>query len=133
MSMAATSEASTATMAQMMKATNPYLQREEEAVAAAVASGQGIESEMDMAAEATWLDGNKNEVHDIRGRKISLDFHWDLDSKADTGPKDACQFYEMTKKFRLIDKFHLPILYWILEKRWTAILNIPYSTIACSV
>ena len=68
MSMAATSEASTVTMGQMMMATNPYLQREEkEEEAAAAASGQGIE--LDMAAEATWLDGNKNEVHDTEVAK----------------------------------------------------------------
>jgi len=54
-SMAATSETSTATMSQMMKAANPYLQMEQEET-----PGQGIES--DVATEATWLDGNKNEV-----------------------------------------------------------------------
>ena len=59
MSMAATSETSkAATMSEIMKATNPYLQRNQ---GEAATTGQiGMESEM--AEEATWLDGNKNEV-----------------------------------------------------------------------
>ena len=65
MSMAASSETNTGanTMSEKMKATNPYLQRNQGEAASA---GQlGIEAEM--AEEATWLDGNKNEVQYIHG------------------------------------------------------------------
>ena len=52
-------------MSEKMRATNPYLQRE---VQEETNMQQVVESDV-AAAEATWLDGNKNEVrikYDLR-------------------------------------------------------------------
>ena len=76
MSMAATTSKSGevsstggATMSEKMRATNPYLRREEQEETNM--QQQVVESEM--ATEATWLDGNKNEVPDTPGQFRELE------------------------------------------------------------